>query len=71
MPLVSWWDWFERNGITTALMISDTTKLMMSRFLLIMSVLCSSKNTTEVYQKVSYGIQPAKIIQLVACGKFT
>jgi len=29
------------------------------------------KNTTEVCQKVSYGIQPANIIQLVACGKFT
>ncbi len=45
--LMGWWDWPERNGITTALMISDTTKLMMSRFLLIMSVLCSSK----VYRK--------------------
>ncbi len=30
--LMGWWDWFERNRITTALMISDTTKLMMSRF---------------------------------------
>ena len=40
-------EWFERNGITIALMISDTTKLMMSRFLLIMSVLYSSK----VYRK--------------------
>ena len=45
--LMGWWDWSERNGITTALMISDTTKLMMSRFLLIMSVLYSSK----VYRK--------------------
>ena len=44
---MGWWDWFERNGIATALMISDTTKLMMSKFLLIMSVLCFSK----VYRK--------------------
>jgi len=45
--LMGWWGWFERNGIATALMISDTTKLMMSKFLLIMSVLCFSK----VYRK--------------------
>jgi hypothetical protein len=36
---MGWWDWFERNGITIALMISDTAKLMMSRFLFMMSVL--------------------------------
>jgi len=25
---MGWWDWFERNGITTALMVIDTTKLI-------------------------------------------
>jgi hypothetical protein len=36
---MGWWAWSERNGITIALMISDTAKLMMSMFLLMMSVL--------------------------------
>ncbi len=45
--LMGWWEWFERNGITTALMISDTAKLVISGFLSMMSLLCSSK----VYRK--------------------
>jgi hypothetical protein len=30
----------------------------------------ANKKIAEVYQKVSYGIHPAKIIQSPACGKF-
>jgi hypothetical protein len=31
----------------------------------------TNKKIAEVYQKVLYGIHAAKIIQLVACSKFT
>jgi len=31
----------------------------------------TNKKVAELYQKVLYGIHAAKIIELVACGKFT
>jgi hypothetical protein len=54
---MSWWDWFERNGITTALMISDTTKLMMSRFLFMRSISTPPKDVENQLQRRHYSIK--------------
>ncbi len=56
MRLMGWWDWSKRFRQWRENLSKPFTS--------------TAKNTTEVCQKVSYGIQPAKIIQLVACGKF-
>ncbi len=55
--LMGWWDWFER--------VWQWRENLSKRFT------STAKNTTEVCQKVLYGIHIAKMIQLAACGKFT
>jgi hypothetical protein len=59
---MSWWDWFKRNGITTALMISDTAKLMMSRFLFMRSISTPPKDVENQLQRRYYSIKWSKTL---------